>query len=83
MSDVSSKDEAAVTCPLCGSTAEQGCVYGSVKGWLRWYAGPPGFWANLATGLGGGEPVGGWGFVSGPYAAGIRCDRCRRIILEY
>ena len=41
MSDVSSKDEAAVTCPLCGSTAEQGCVYGSDKGWLHWYAGPP------------------------------------------
>ena len=75
---------AAVTCPLCGSAAEQGCVYGSDKGWsLRWYAGPPGFWANLTTGLGGGQPVGGWRFGSGPHAPGLRCERCRRIILSY
>jgi hypothetical protein len=76
--------EGTDTCPLCGSPAEHGCVYGSDKGWrLRWYAGPPSFVANLATGLGVAEAVGGWGFGSGPYAEGVRCDRCRRIILEY
>jgi hypothetical protein len=73
-----------VTCPLCGAAAEQGCVYGSDRGWrLRWYAGPARFWANLVTGFGGGEQVGGWNFASGPYVGGVRCDRCKRIILKY
>lgn len=84
MSDASTNGEGSVTCPLCGSTADQGCVYGADESSsLRWYPGPPGFWANFATGLGEGDPVGGWGFGSGPYVAGIRCHRCRRIILEY
>jgi hypothetical protein len=83
MSDASSQAEGAVTCPLCGSTAEQGCVYGADGGLMRWYLGPPGFYANFATGLGEGDPVGGTGYSSGPHAAGIRCRRCRRIILEY
>ena len=70
-------------CPLCGKAAEHGCVYGSDKRWsLRWYPGPPGFWANLATGMGGGEPVGGFGFGSGPYVEGVRCTRCRKIVLD-
>src|SRR5262249_37875869 len=59
----------AVTCPICGSSAERGCVYGSDRGFsLRWYAGPPGFWGNLVTGFGGGGSGGGWGFGSGPDA---------------
>jgi hypothetical protein len=84
MSDATPKEEGTIACPLCGSEAEQGCVYGADKGWaLRWFAGPPSFWSNLATGIGGGEIVGGWGVGSGPYVAGIRCGRCRRIILDY
>ena len=82
--DAPAESEGPAACPLCGNAAERGCVYGSDKGWrLRWYGGPAGFWGNLTTGLGGGDPVGSWGFGTGPYAAGIRCDQCKRIILEY
>src|SRR5687767_8062109 len=60
-------------CPLCGGPVDRGCIYGSDRGWrLRWYAGPPSFGANFATGLGGGDPVGSWAFSRGPYAPGIR-----------
>ena len=72
-----------VTCPLCGGPAERGCLYGADNWPLRWSAGPPSFWANLDTGAGGGQVVGGWGFWSGPHAEGVRCDRCRRIVLPY
>jgi hypothetical protein len=83
MGETSSDGDGPATCPICGGSAERGGIYGSDKGWsLRWYAGPPGFWANVTTVLGGGETVGGFGFGSGPYAEGIRCDHCRRIIID-
>ena len=76
--------EAPVACPICGEVAERGCVYEAGRGWsMRWYAGPPSFWANLATAFGGGESVSDWQLGSGPYIPGIRCERCRRIVLEY
>jgi hypothetical protein len=82
MSDPST-EESFATCPLCGSPAEFGCVYGADKWPLQWYPGEPGVLGNIMTGLGTGQRVGGWGLGAGPYAAGIRCDKCRRIILSY
>lgn len=83
MGDASSEEGRTATCPICGGAAELGCIYGSDKGWsLRWHPGPPGFWANVMTGLGGGESVGGFGLGSGPHAEGVRCLRCSKIILD-
>jgi hypothetical protein len=74
----------AVRCPICGSIAESGCVYGPDRGWsgLQWRAGEPGAWANVVTGFGGGLALGEIGLFRGPYVRGIRCASCRRIVLE-
>lgn len=83
MSDESSDPDRSAKCPICGGRAERGCIYGSDKGWsLRWFPGPPGFWANVSTGLGGGEVVGDFGFGTGPYAEGIWCLGCRKIVID-
>lgn len=71
-------------CPICGGAAEAGCVYGRDGGWfgLQWRAGEPGVAGNFMTGLGVGDTVGEHGLFSGPFARGIRCLACRRIVLE-
>jgi hypothetical protein len=71
-------------CPLCGRTAEAGCLYGRDGSWagLQWYAGPPSFTGNFVAGMRGGESVGEYAVFKGPYARGIRCEHCSRIILE-
>jgi hypothetical protein len=82
MSDGAS-ERGTVTCPICGATAEAGCIYGR-HSWfrLRWQAGAPSFAGNLLTSVGGGDPVGGNNVFCGPHAPGIRCTSCRRIILD-
>ncbi|MCC6493640.1 MAG: hypothetical protein IT424_11545 [Pirellulales bacterium] len=79
-----SASDARAACPICGKEAEAGCLYGRDGSWasLQWYAGPPSFVGNLVAGLRGGEPVGEYAVFKGPYARGIRCSRCARIILE-
>jgi hypothetical protein len=71
-------------CPVCGSNAEPGCVYGPDCGWsgLRWRAGEPGAWGNVVTGSGGGLAIGEIGLFRGPYVRGVRCASCRKIVLE-
>src|SRR5262245_58908222 len=51
--------EAAAICPLCGSAAERGCVFGG-HSWfrMRWLPGEPSFGARLKAAVGGGLPVG-------------------------
>ncbi len=74
-----------VRCPVCGGWAEAGCVYGADRGWtgLRWRAGDPSFWSNVVTAWGGGQKVGNHGILRGPYAQGIRCQQCKKIVLDY
>ena len=75
---------AASVCPICGEPAEAGCLYGRDSGWigLRWRTGDPSLIGNFLTGVGGGDAVGEHEMFSGPFARGVRCDRCRRIVLE-
>jgi hypothetical protein len=78
-----SSERKAATCPICGGAAEIGCLYGR-DDWspLRWLPGEPSWLGNVATARGGGDPVGDTGWLSGPHAPGLRCDKCRRIILD-
>jgi hypothetical protein len=71
-------------CPICGSIAESGCIYGPDRGWtgLQWRAGEPSIWGNVVTGFAGGLPLGVIGVFRGPYVRGVRCVSCRRIVLE-
>jgi uncharacterized protein DUF6487 len=80
---VGASERGSVTCPICGTPAEAGCLYGR-HSWfcLRWRAGEPSFADALASTVGGGDPVGGNGLLHGPHAPGIRCLNCRRIILD-
>lgn len=73
-----------VACPICGEPSESGCIYGP-DGWegLRWRAGEPSVWGNVATSTLGGIDIGeNDGFFRGPFVRGIRCKSCMRITLE-
>jgi hypothetical protein len=74
-------------CPLCGEPAEAGCLYGRDGGWasftgLQWRAGEPSIAGNIIAGMRGGEAVGEFKALVGPFVRGIKCQRCRRIVLE-
>lgn len=73
----------SVKCPVCGAEAEAGCIYGP-DGWtgLRWRAGPPSALGNLETQLWGGDLVGKWGLLRGPYIEGLRCKHCKHIVMR-
>jgi hypothetical protein len=83
MSDESAAQTSPPKCPICGAAAEAGCIYGP-DGWtgLRWRPGAPSFWGNVETGLFGGEAIGEWGLLRGPYIEGIRCEHCKRVVLQ-
>ena len=68
-------------CPFCGGVAEVGCLMGKDSPFsFQWYAGDPSFWKNL---LPHGDPVGEWGVLSGTFIKGIRCQPCRKVVLDY
>jgi hypothetical protein len=78
-------ETAAVSCPMCKSPAERGCVMSGSGHWMRWFAGPPGFWKRITAGAfvsSPGQPVGDMGELCGSYVEGIRCRACERIVLE-
>ena len=75
--------EDAVACPLCGGAAERGCVYGRDGNSLQWFAGPPGWKKNVASFLAPGLSISRQDGFTGPYVEGVRCERCRRIVLAY
>jgi hypothetical protein len=87
MNELPQNQPETVNCPICGSIAEAGCLYGpdtmEVAGELKWIAGDPSWKKNSATAFGKGETVGQNGWLTGPHATGIRCMECRRIILEF
>ena len=80
MSDETPAQGASTACPICGSPAEVGYLSYPHGGWtwLRWRDEAPSVWGTRP-----GEPVGDWGLLRGPYAKGIRCERCHRIVLDY
>ncbi len=74
---------AEVVCPICGSQAEAGCLYGRDSGaGLQWQEGAPSMKGNIETAIGGGMRVGECGWFSGTYAQGIYCRRCRRVVVD-
>lgn len=79
---MSKEPDVVVKCPICGKTAERGCVYGADRIALQWSPGPPNWKSNFETGLGAGLQVGEWTLGAGAYVEGIRCQACRRIILD-
>jgi hypothetical protein len=77
-----SLDPSALICPLCGAPAEIGTLYASDKSSLHWFVGEPNWKKSLKASFRGGIPVGGWHWVSGAHATGIRCTMCKRIVLD-
>jgi hypothetical protein len=72
-----------VPCPICGKPAEKGCLYGGDGGGeLRWFPGPPRASNNLWSVVGDGAPVGSVGFLTGSYAEGVHCPKCRKVVLD-
>jgi hypothetical protein len=71
----------ASTCPFCQGAVEMGCLLGkdSLFG-FQWYEGDPTFLKNLFPH---GHSVGSYELFSGTHLTGMRCTRCRKIILDY
>jgi hypothetical protein len=80
MADKEQKE--TTTCPFCGGVLEIGCLMGKDSFFaFQWYEGEPTFWKNLIPH---GDPVGELrSMVEGAYLKGVRCQSCRRMILEY
>ena len=68
-----------LTCPFCGGEVEIGCVMGP-HAELFWYQGKPSFWRALVPH---GEFVGKTGSSPWPHMPGVRCQKCRKIVLDY
>ena len=70
-----------LVCPFCEGQVEIGCLMGkdSLLG-FQWYKGDPSFWKNLVPH---GESVGETALLSGTYMTGVRCQKCRKIVLDY
>jgi hypothetical protein len=84
MSDSSDEAGGSTICPICGGPAERGCLYcrGGIKGTI-WMTGPfkvKNKWL-AALGVGEGRNVGRYGILTGHHIEGIRCAKCRRLIL--
>jgi len=47
---------------------------------FQWYEGDPSFWKNLIPH---GESVGATDLLSGTHMTGARCQKCRKIVLDY
>lgn len=71
-----------VRCPVCGSSAEAGCIYGVDKNFLYWQAGEPNWKNNLKSAFGFGEVIGDSELGAGVYIQGIRCRSCHHIVLK-
>ena len=76
-------------CPICKNPAEAGFLSGNSSyithdvstGFreMEWFAGVPGAMKRLTT-LG--ENVGKANYIQGPYVTGIRCNSCKKIVLD-
>ena len=76
------KQNEKFVCPICGTIAEYGCIYGPDNFALRWVKGNPSFGKNIKTAIGGGEIVGESPLFKGSYVKGIRCNSCEKIIVD-
>jgi uncharacterized protein DUF6487 len=68
-------------CPLCQGPMEIGCLMGkdSMFG-FQWYKGEPTFWKNAFPH---GESVGENALPYGTHMTGMRCEKCRKMVLDY
>jgi hypothetical protein len=69
-------------CPICGGRADRGCLYAADRSRMHWFDGPVSMGKNFLTAIGGGVPVGHSKLLAGSHAVGIRCTKCRRIVLD-
>jgi len=70
-------------CPFCGAIAEIGCLMGNLNGLsngLQWYEGEPTVWKNIFPV---GESLGDFEIFKGPNLKGLRCTKCRKLVLNY
>ena len=78
------------SCPICKKPAERGFLADNSaasvgESWLtafrelEWFAGKPDVLKRMTT-LG--EAIGKTSYFQGSYATGIRCENCRKIILD-
>jgi hypothetical protein len=82
-------EEVSISCPFCGESLETGYILRRPSGLeigdirLKWMTGePPPEWSLFGT-LDPEKPIGSFAANKGSYAAGHRCERCRKIILDY
>jgi hypothetical protein len=82
MTDRSERPNVMPVCPFCGGEVEIGCLMGtdSLLFAFQWYEGDPSFWKNLFPH---GQEVGETGLLHGTYVTGMRCLKCRKIVLDY
>ena len=77
------KEQKIVNCPICNSIAEIGCLMGNSGSFdvgFQWYEGNPTIWRNIVPH---GEPVGDFEIFKGAFLRGLRCIKCRKLILDY
>ncbi len=71
------------SCPLCQEPAEIGYLKGFRQAFLNngmlWHKDKPSFWKSFSS-LG--EPLGNTEIFYGSYLIGIRCDNCKKLILD-
>ncbi len=70
-------------CLICGKHAEEGCIYGADNNALRWISGEASFLKNLKTGVGKGEIIGESPLLIGSHVKGMRCNSCRKIVVDF
>ena len=68
-------------CHFCGGDVEIGCLMGKDSLFaFQWYEGDPSFLKNLFPH---GESVGSTDLLHGTHVTGVRCLKCRKIVLDY
>ena len=73
-------EQSPPTCPLCGGIAESGHL--ATKEYVYWVQGEPGFLKDFAAPNPGFQQVGRFHLVGPTTISGVRCESCRRFILD-
>jgi hypothetical protein len=70
----------STACPFCGQPMQAGAVIGD-RYQLKWL--PADRSLTLGIWAAAGEPIGQWAMFKRSQIRGMRCNRCRRIIVGY